>query len=68
MEERPDRYLGTLATMGSTVYMVNGGQPLVVDGHIVGAIGVAGLGPGEDDQAGDAGIAAWQRLRQSMGR
>ncbi len=68
MNDRPDRYFGTLATLGSRVYMVNGGQPLVVDGHIVGAVGVAGLGPGEDDQAGDAGIAAWQALRQSMGR
>jgi glc operon protein GlcG len=68
INERPDRYFGTLATMGSQVYMVNGGQPLVVDGHIVGAVGVAGLGPGEDDMAGDAGIAAWQAMRQNLRR
>ncbi|HEY7063012.1 MAG TPA: heme-binding protein [Chloroflexota bacterium] len=68
MNDRPDRYFGTLATLGSRVYEVNGGQPLVVDGHIVGAVGVAGLGPGEDDMAGDAGIAAWQAMRQNVRR
>ena len=68
IQERPDRYFGTLGTMGARVYMVNGGQPLVVDGNIVGAAGVAGLGPGEDDQTIDAGVEAWQRLRQSMSR
>jgi glc operon protein GlcG len=68
MNERPDRYFGTLATLGSQVYMVNGGQPLVVDGHIVGAVGVAGLGPGEDDMAADAGIAVWQAMRQNARR
>jgi glc operon protein GlcG len=68
INERPDRYFGTLATLGSQVYMVNGGQPLDVDGYIVGAVGVAGLGPGEDDLAIDAGVAAWQAMRQNMRR
>ncbi|HLH21665.1 MAG TPA: heme-binding protein [Chloroflexota bacterium] len=68
MNDRPDRYFGTLATLGREVYMVNGGQPLVVDGHIVGAVGVAGLGPGEDDMAAEAGIAAWQAMRPTVRR
>ncbi|HZR99404.1 MAG TPA: heme-binding protein [Chloroflexota bacterium] len=68
INERPDRYFGTLATLGREVYMVNGGQPLVVDGHVVGAVGVAGLGPGEDDMAADAGIAAWQAMRSTVRR
>jgi uncharacterized protein GlcG (DUF336 family) len=68
INERPDRYFGTLTTLGSQVYMVNGGQPLAVDGHIVGAVGVAGLGPGEDDLAGEAGIAAWEAMRQNVRR
>ena len=49
-------------------YMVNGGQPLVLNGVIVGAVGVAGLGPGQDDQAIDAGVAAWQSYRAQVGR
>lgn len=31
-------------------------------------VGVAGLGPGEDDLSADAGIAAWQAMRQNMRR
>jgi uncharacterized protein GlcG (DUF336 family) len=68
IHERPDRYFGTLSMLAGQVYMVNGGQPLVRDGYIIGAVGVAGLGPGEDDMAIDHGVAAWQRLRQGMGR
>ena len=68
MNERPDRYFGTLSTFAGQFYMVNGGQPLVLNGVIVGAVGVAGLGPGQDDQAIDAGVAAWQTYRAQMGR
>ncbi len=38
--------------------MLAGGLPIVVDGHVVGAIGVSGVKPDEDTQVASAGIAA----------
>ncbi|WDZ97290.1 heme-binding protein [Herbaspirillum sp. WKF16] len=38
--------------------MLEGGVPIVVDGHVVGAIGVSGVKSSEDVQIGKAGIAA----------
>ncbi len=66
--QRPDRYFGVLGMLPGQVYMVNGGQPIAENGFIIGAMGVAGLGPGEDDMAIDAGIALWQRTRPSINR
>ena len=45
------------------VYLVQEGQPLTVNGRVVGAAAVAGLPQGEEDQAVEAGIAAWQQMR-----
>ncbi len=47
------------------VYLVGGGVPLVTDGKLVGAVGVAGLPQGVDEKAGRAGIAAWEKLRDA---
>lgn len=38
--------------------MVEGGVPIVVDGHCVGAVGVSGVRSAEDAQVARAGIAA----------
>ncbi|WP_432240965.1 GlcG/HbpS family heme-binding protein [Herbaspirillum robiniae] len=38
--------------------LLEGGVPIVVDGHVVGAIGVSGVKSSEDVQIGKAGIAA----------
>lgn len=38
--------------------MIEGGVPIIVDGHIVGAIGVSGVKSSEDAQIATAGIAA----------
>jgi uncharacterized protein GlcG (DUF336 family) len=38
--------------------MLEGGVPIVVDGHVVGAIGVSGVKSTEDAQIAKAGIAA----------
>jgi glc operon protein GlcG len=38
--------------------MLEGGVPIVVDGHVVGAIGVSGVKSAEDAQIAKAGIAA----------
>jgi uncharacterized protein GlcG (DUF336 family) len=64
------RYRGTTAAMeartlgGRTVTLANpdslpiaGGIPIVVDGRIVGAIGVSGAAAAEDDQIAQAALA-----------
>ena len=38
--------------------MLEGGVPIVVDGHVVGAVGVSGVKSTEDAQVAKAGIAA----------
>jgi uncharacterized protein GlcG (DUF336 family) len=38
--------------------MLEGGVPIVVDGHVVGAVGVSGVKSAEDVQIARAGIAA----------
>jgi uncharacterized protein GlcG (DUF336 family) len=63
---RPDRYFGIMNMYGNKVYLVGGGVPLALDGKLVGAVGVAGLPQGEDENAGRAGIAAWMKFRETM--
>jgi len=38
--------------------MLEGGVPVIVDGHCIGAVGVSGVKSGEDAQIAKAGIAA----------
>jgi glc operon protein GlcG len=38
--------------------MLEGGVPVVVDGHVIGAVGVSGVKSNEDAQVAKAGIAA----------
>jgi uncharacterized protein GlcG (DUF336 family) len=38
--------------------MLEGGVPVIVDGHVVGAVGVSGVKSSEDAQVAKAGIAA----------
>jgi glc operon protein GlcG len=38
--------------------MLEGGVPVIVDGHVVGAVGVSGVKSSEDAQIAKAGIAA----------
>ncbi len=64
-KDRPDRYFGIMAMYPGKVYLVGGGVPLIVDGQLVGAVGVAGLAQYEDEAAGRAGIARWEQMRAS---
>jgi uncharacterized protein GlcG (DUF336 family) len=50
--------------MGDKVYLVGGGEPIGLNGVLVGAVGVAGLPEGEDEKAGRAGIAAWTNSKK----
>jgi uncharacterized protein GlcG (DUF336 family) len=63
---RPDRYFGIMNMYPGKVYLVGGGVPLAADGRLVGAVGVAGLPQGVDEKAARAGIAAWDKFRDSM--
>jgi uncharacterized protein GlcG (DUF336 family) len=63
---RPDRYFGIMNMYPGKVYLVGGGVPLAADGRLVGAVGVAGLPQGVDEKAARAGIAAWEKFRESM--
>ena len=38
--------------------MLEGGVPIIVDGHVIGAIGVSGVKSSEDAQIAHAGVAA----------
>jgi glc operon protein GlcG len=38
--------------------MLEGGVPVIVDGHVIGAVGVSGVKSAEDAQIAKAGIAA----------
>ena len=62
-KDRPDRYFGIMAMYPGKMYLVGGGVPLVANGVLVGAVGVAGLAQYEDEAAARAGIAAWERSR-----
>ena len=62
---RPDRYFGIINMYPGEVYLVGGGVPLAVENRLVGAIGVAGLPQGVDEKAAEAGIAAWNKFRES---
>jgi glc operon protein GlcG len=63
VKDRPDRYFGVMAMYPGKMYLVGGGVPIIANGVLVGAVGVAGLAQYEDEAAGRAGIAAWERLR-----
>jgi glc operon protein GlcG len=39
--------------------MLEGGVPIVVEGQVVGAVGVSGVKSDQDAQIARAGIAAW---------
>jgi uncharacterized protein GlcG (DUF336 family) len=60
---RPDRYFGIMNMYPGKVYLVGGGEPLAINGRLVGAVGVAGLPQGIDEMAGRAGMAAWDKYR-----
>jgi uncharacterized protein GlcG (DUF336 family) len=60
----PARYFGIMNSYGNKIYLVGGGIPLVVDGKLVGGVGIAGTN--QDDTFAEAGIAAWEKVRASL--
>lgn len=67
--KRPTKVLEDVVTGGRNVMMklahivpVEGGLPLVVDGQIVGAIGVSGVTSPQDGQVAQAGVEELARV------
>ena len=48
----------TAFTTAPIVTALEGGVPLIADGHVVGAVGVSGMKPAEDSHIAKAGAAA----------
>ena len=49
---------GRFAALKMPVVPLEGGEPIIVDGTVIGAIGVSGVKAGEDAQVARAGVAA----------
>ncbi|MFP3555463.1 heme-binding protein [Paraburkholderia sp. SIMBA_049] len=45
-------------TTAPIIAALEGGVPLISEGHVVGAVGVSGMKPSEDSQIAKAGVAA----------
>lgn len=49
---------GRIAALAMPVVPLEGGEPVAVDGQVIGAVGVSGVKAGEDAQVARAGVAA----------
>lgn len=49
---------GRFAALKMPVVPLEGGEPIVVDGTVIGAVGVSGVKSGEDARVARAGVAA----------
>ena len=49
---------GRYAALAMPVVPLEGGEPILVDGVVIGAVGVSGVKAGEDAQVARAGVAA----------
>lgn len=52
---------GRYAALAMPVVPLEGGEPIVVDGLVIGAVGVSGVKAGEDAQVARAGVGALRR-------
>ena len=65
LQTNPQRFHSALSILGGEVMLIPGGFPLIVDNVIIGAVGSAGHRGDGDVRAVKAGIAAWEKYRQS---
>jgi glc operon protein GlcG len=66
LKTNPQRFHSALSLMEGQIILIPGGFPLIVDNVIVGAVGSAGHRGDGDVRAVQAGIAAWEKHRQSQ--
>ncbi|MDO5656778.1 MAG: heme-binding protein [Paracoccus sp. (in: a-proteobacteria)] len=50
---------GIASAIGGRLMVVGGGLPVIVDGHVVGGIGVSSGTPAQDQDVAQAGIDGW---------
>lgn len=67
LQTNPQRFHSALSLMQGQIILIPGGLPLIIDNVIVGAVGSAGHRGDGDVRAAKAGIAAWEKYRQSKG-
>lgn len=65
LQTNPQRFHSALSLMEGQIILIPGGLPLIIDNVIVGAVGSAGHRGDGDVRAAKAGIAAWEKYRQS---
>jgi uncharacterized protein GlcG (DUF336 family) len=65
LQTNPQRFHSALSLKEGQISLIPGGFPLIVDNVIVGAVGSAGHRGDGDVRAVKAGIAAWEKHRQS---
>src|ERR1041384_6202436 len=65
LQTNPQRFHSALSLMQGQIILIPGGLPLIIDNVIVGAVGSAGHRGDGDVRAAKAGIAAWEKYRQS---
>lgn len=51
---------GRIAALAMPVVPLEGGEPIIINGQIIGAVGVSGVKAGEDAQVARAGVSALQ--------
>ena len=65
LQSNPQRFHSALSLMQGQLILIPGGLPLVINNVIVGAVGSAGHRGDGDVRAAKAGVAAWEKYRQS---
>jgi uncharacterized protein GlcG (DUF336 family) len=65
VKTNPARFQSALSMLDGEIILIPGGVPIIVNNVIIGAVGSAGHRGDGDVRAVKAGIAAWERLRQS---
>ncbi len=49
---------GRIAALAMPVVPLEGGEPIIINGQVIGAVGVSGVKAGEDAQVARAGVSA----------
>ena len=65
VKTNPARFQSALSMLEGEIILIPGGTPLIVNNVLIGAVGSAGHRGDGDVRAVKAGIAAWERYRQS---
>jgi uncharacterized protein GlcG (DUF336 family) len=66
VKTNPARFQSALSMLEGEILLIPGGMPLIINNIVVGGIGSAGHRGDGDVRAVKAGIAAWEKFRQSQ--